>query len=42
MWLRPRFLVIPMLSRPILVRLMVFAAALFMAAGAHAQTSSPG
>jgi len=42
MWLRPRFLVIPMLSRPILVRLMVFAAALFMAAGVHAQTSSPG
>ncbi|HKZ10671.1 MAG TPA: protein-disulfide reductase DsbD [Rhodanobacteraceae bacterium] len=31
-----------MLSRQILVRLMVFAAALFVAAGAHAQTSSPG
>jgi thiol:disulfide interchange protein DsbD len=29
-------------SRQILVRLMVFAAALFVAAGAHAQTSSPG
>ena len=42
MWLRPCFLVIPMLSRQILVRLMVFAAALFVAAGAHAQTSSPG
>jgi thiol:disulfide interchange protein DsbD len=42
MWLRPCFLVIPMLSRQIPVRLMGFAAALFVAAAVHAQTASPG
>jgi len=38
----PLFLVIPMLSRQLFIRLMGFAAALFVATGAHAQTNSPG
>ncbi|HEX6118958.1 MAG TPA: protein-disulfide reductase DsbD N-terminal domain-containing protein, partial [Dongiaceae bacterium] len=42
MWLRPCFLVFPMPSRHNLVRLMGFAAALLVAAAAHAQTTSPG
>ena len=42
MWLRLCFLVFPMPSRHNLVRLMGFAAALLVAAAAHAQTTSPG
>src|SRR5690348_7371950 len=38
----PCFLVTPMLSRRFLLRLMGLAAALLVAAGAYAQTTSPG